>query len=111
MNTSRALLATAIAALIAGSAVANDNDQYGDKDQSAKAGASFDALDANRDGRISQAEASADSTISFTTADANGDGYLDAREFKKALMTGQPDPSVPQEQSSPPPSDTGTARQ
>ena len=78
MKTSRTLIAIAVAALIPmGAAVAGDKD----KDK-AGYGASFDTLDANRDGRISQAEASADTTIVFSSADANGDGYLDKSEWK-----------------------------
>ena len=44
---------------------------------------SFDALDANKDGRISMPEASADPELveNFSTADKNGDGYLDNAEF------------------------------
>jgi hypothetical protein len=78
MKTSRTVIALAIAALIPmGAAVAGDKD----KDK-AGYGASFDTLDVNRDGRVSQAEASADTTIVFTSTDANGDGYLDKSEWK-----------------------------
>ena len=44
---------------------------------------SFDALDANKDGRISMPEASADPKLveSFSAIDKNGDGYLDNAEF------------------------------
>ena len=62
-----------------GAAVAGDKD----KDKTGY-GASFDTLDANRDGRISQAEASADTTIVFTSADANGDGYLDKSRMEES---------------------------
>jgi hypothetical protein len=79
MKTSRTLIAVAVAALIPlGTAVANDKD----KDKSGYAGASFDTLDTNRDGKLSQAEATADTTIVFSSADANGDGYLDKSEWK-----------------------------
>ena len=67
----RILIATA-ALLPLAAAVAADN-EYG-KDKSTMPDAAFKKLDANADGRISQAEAAADSTIVFTSADANGDG-------------------------------------
>jgi hypothetical protein len=126
MKHSKTLVAVAVAALIplAGTAIA------GDKDKS-HAGASFDALDTNRDGRISKSEAAADANLMFSSADANADGYLDNTEFKKARKsspdhsspttpqpqsempsdtTGQPDTSVP-DQSAAPPVDTETPRQ
>ena len=57
----------------------------GDKDKTATAGAAtssqFNALDVNRDGRISPMEASNDTKIVFSTADKNGDGYLDSSEY------------------------------
>lgn len=59
----------------------------GSKDKSGSMGPSFDTLDANRDGRISQAEASVDTTIMFSTADKNSDGYLDKTEFRSRDKT------------------------
>ena len=49
--------------------------------------ASFDTLDANKDGRISMPEASADPKLveSFSTADKNGDGYLDSSEYDSSV--------------------------
>jgi Ca2+-binding EF-hand superfamily protein len=98
----KTLIAGAIVALIplAGTALANE----GSMD---KAGAGFDTLDTNRDGRISKAEAAADATIVWSTADANGDGYLDKSEFKKAMKSKSGDPTTPQPQpqSSPMPND------
>lgn len=46
---------------------------------------SFNSLDANRDGRISQTEAAMHSELSaaFATADSNGDGSLSPAEFSK----------------------------
>jgi len=121
MKTSRTLIAVAVAALIPmGAAVAGDKD----KDKSGYAGASFDTLDTNRDGKISQGEAGADATIVFTSADANGDGYLDKSEWKnRAKGTTSPtpqstpepvaDPTVPQgdQPASEPTPDTETPRQ
>ena len=90
MKTSRTMIAIAIAALIPlGAAVAGDKD----KDKAGYGGASFDTLDTNRDGKISQGEASADATIVFSTADANGDGYLDKAEWKnRAKGSNNPQP-------------------
>jgi hypothetical protein len=53
----------------------------------ARGSASFDALDANKDGRISMPEASVDPKLveAFSTADKNGDGYLDSSEYANAL--------------------------
>jgi hypothetical protein len=114
MKASRTLIAVAIAAVLPLAAVAGDN-----KDKPAGSGATFDKLDANRDGRISQAEAAVDSKIVFSTADANGDGYIDSAEWKassKGSTSPTPqsepvsptDPSMPQttEPSSTPQPDT-----
>jgi Ca2+-binding EF-hand superfamily protein len=132
MNYRNTLIAAAVAALVplAGTALANDSHKAG------KAGASFDALDTNRDGRISRAEASADSKIVFAQADANGDGYIDTMEYAKAKKSGdsatspepqskssspndasgqQTEPVTPQDPtqnpSTTPPTDTETPRQ
>jgi Ca2+-binding EF-hand superfamily protein len=52
----------------------------GDEHKQAK---SFNELDENQDGVITQTEASADQTLvaQFQTADANQDGYLTPAEF------------------------------
>jgi len=53
--------------------------------------ATFDTLDANKDGRISMPEASADPKLveSFSTADKNGDGYLDSSEYESSAQPQQ----------------------
>lgn len=45
----------------------------------------FEALDANKDGRISMPEASADPALveGFSSADKDGDGYLDNAEYER----------------------------
>jgi hypothetical protein len=104
----KTMIALAVASLIplAGTALANEG-----YDKSTKAGASFDSLDTNRDGRVSRAEAAVDSTIVWSSADANGDGYLDKMEYKKAMKSQSGDssstsPTQPQPQSSPMPEET-----
>jgi len=76
------LLAAAALALIPLAGVAAE----GDKTTPSPAGASFDSLDANKDGRISMPEASADPDLveGFSVADKNGDGYLDNSEFESS---------------------------
>jgi len=88
-------LAIAIAALLPmGAAVAGD----GHKDKSGNMGPSFDTLDVNRDGRVSQAEAGVDASITFSSADADGDGYLSKKEFKNRDKNSS---GSPQQQSMP----------
>ena len=115
---SKTLIALAVAALLPlGAAVAGE--------KSGKA-PTFDSLDANSDGRISQTEAAVDSKIVFASADANADGYLDKAEWKasmKGSATPSPapqtepvsptDPTMPQaaDPASTPQSDTETPRQ
>jgi hypothetical protein len=90
----KTLIVIAAATLLPLAAVAGEG-----KDHSGSMGPSFDTLDANRDGRISQAEAASDTTITFASADANGDGYLDKKEFKASQKSGSS--SQPQPQSMP----------
>jgi hypothetical protein len=91
----KSLIVIAAATLIPlGVAVAGEG-----KDKAGSMGPSFDTLDANRDGRISQAEAASDTTIMFSTADANGDGYLDKKEWRAHQKSGTS--SEPQPQSMP----------
>ncbi|HPF26130.1 MAG TPA: hypothetical protein P5528_13410 [Steroidobacteraceae bacterium] len=70
--------------LLSTAAMAADGDQMKDAaTQAAAQPASFEALDADKDGRVSLTEAAADSAVTegFSTADKNADGYLDAKEF------------------------------
>jgi hypothetical protein len=90
----KSMIAIAVAALIPmGAAIAGD----GHKDKSGSMGPSFDTLDANKDGRISQTEAAMDANLVFSTADKNSDGYLDKVEWKSHAKTG----TTPQPQSMP----------
>ena len=125
MKTSKTLIALAVTALLPLSA-AMAADQYDSKEK-AGMGMSFDKLDTNRDGKISQAEASADTDLVFTSADVNGDGYLDKSEWRKhekaekgatsptpqSSPAPTTDPTVPpsSQSSEPAPADTETPRQ
>jgi hypothetical protein len=79
-----------ILALISGAAVAADKD----KPMRETTAATFDALDQNRDQRISQSEAAGDESVAaqFAALDANGDGALTKREFTGGA---KPDKSEP----------------
>jgi hypothetical protein len=91
----KTMIVIAAATLIPlGAAVAGEG-----RDKSGSMGPTFDTLDANRDGRISQAEAASDSTIMFSSADSNGDGYLDKKEFRAAQKSGSS--TAPQSQGMP----------
>jgi len=82
------LLAAAALALIPLAGMAAE----GDKTTSpSPTGATFDTLDANKDGRISMPEASVDPDLveSFSVADKNGDGYLDNSEFQNSAKKPQ----------------------
>jgi hypothetical protein len=96
MKTAKTLIVIAAATLVPlGAAVAGEG-----KDKSGMSGTNWDTLDANRDGRISQAEAATDTTIVFTSADKNGDGYLDKSEWRSHQKSGGTTPQ-PQSQSMP----------
>ena len=80
MKLSTSILAAAAVVTLPLAAFAGDKDKT-TTSMDAATSAQFDALDTNRDGRISPAEASADTKIVFSTADKNGDGYLDNSEY------------------------------
>lgn len=77
------LPAATLVALLPLAGLAATDDQATDPATPLVQTASFEALDANRDGRISMPEASADPQLveNFAALDKNGDGYLDAVEF------------------------------
>jgi hypothetical protein len=77
MHTKKLLIIAAAACLPFAATAGEGKDKTG-----AHGGASFDTLDANRDGRISQAEAAVDASVMFSSADKNSDGYLDKTEWK-----------------------------
>jgi Ca2+-binding EF-hand superfamily protein len=81
------LLAVAVAALIPLAGLAAEGKAKPTAKTESGQTPSFDALDANKDGRISMPEASADAKLveSFSTADKNGDGYLDNAEYESAI--------------------------
>jgi hypothetical protein len=101
----RNLLIIAAAACIPFAASAGE----GSKDKSGSMGPSFDTLDANQDGRISQAEAAMDATIVFSSADKNSDGYLDKKEFRgRDKSSTTPEPQSMPESTSPDATSTPT---
>jgi hypothetical protein len=77
------LLAATALALVPLAGLAADGEKNPDPTTPAGRIASFDSLDANKDGRISMPEASVDPKLveSFSTVDKNGDGYLDSSEY------------------------------
>ena len=76
------LLAAAVVALIPIAGIAAEGEKTKPATAAGQSG-SFEAFDANKDGRISLPEASADPKLveTFSAADKNGDGYLDNAEF------------------------------
>ena len=89
MKISNSVIAAAVVALLPFAALAGDKDKT-PAPMGTATSPQFDALDANRDGRISAAEAASDATIVFSTADKNGDGYLDSSEYQHRSMTKDP---------------------
>ncbi|HTU65382.1 MAG TPA: hypothetical protein VMF52_05515 [Steroidobacteraceae bacterium] len=89
-NHRNTLLVTAVVALLPLAAVAAEGPRAMQKNATSPATTappvSFDALDANKDGRISLPEASADPKLveAFSAADRDGDGYLDSSEYDNA---------------------------
>jgi hypothetical protein len=77
------LLAATVVALIPLAALAGEDTKAPVPATNSSQGGSFEALDANKDGRISMPEASADPKLveGFSAADKNADGYLDSTEY------------------------------
>jgi len=86
MKVSKMMIAATMIAVLPLSAFAGDKEKT-ETQMSSAASAQFNALDTNRDGRISQTEASTDTKLVFSTADKNGDGYLDNREYAQRDMS------------------------
>jgi hypothetical protein len=86
------LLAAAIVTLLPLAGTAAEGNKKMPSPSPSGQSASFDTLDANKDGRISMPEASADPQLveTFSTADKNGDGYLDNAEFDNRPRDPQP---------------------
>jgi hypothetical protein len=85
------LLAAAAVMMIPLAGLAAEPDKTTPPSEPTGTGATFDTLDANKDGRISMPEASADPKLveGFSTADKDGDGYLDNSEYESAAKPPQ----------------------
>lgn len=102
MKPSRYMFAAALIATLPLAAIAGDKDKTVTPTTTATS-SQFNALDTNRDGRISPAEASSDTKIVFSTADKNGDGYLDSDEYMHIDMTTESMPTHPATDAETPP--------
>ena len=80
MKLSKSIIAAAVVATLPLAVFAGDKDKTANSKNTATS-SQFNALDTDRDGRISPAEAANDTKIVFSTADKNGDGYLDSSEY------------------------------
>lgn len=78
------IILLASTALFAAAAVADDRD---DKDGSS-ATSTFEMLDKDSDGKLSQEEVSGNDTLSgsFERLDSNDDGFVSKREFRRNTM-------------------------
>ena len=84
------LFAAALVALIPLAGLAAEGEKTQPATPAGQSG-TFDALDSNKDGRISMPEASADPKLveTFSSTDKNGDGYLDNAEYDKRAESQQ----------------------
>ena len=109
MKPSKLFIAATAIALLPLAAIAGDKDKT-PAPMGTKASAQFDALDTNRDGRISRTEASSDSKIEFASLDRNSDGFLDSIEFSHRDMTHESSTPATQPSSSTPPNGRAAVR-
>ena len=94
MKFSKSIIAAAVFATLPLAAFAGDKDKTMSP-AGAATSSQFNALDVNRDGRISPMEATNDTKIVFSTADKNGDGYLDSDEYMHLDRTTESMPTHP----------------
>ena len=99
MKLSKSIIAAAVVATLPLAAFGGEKDKTAIPKNTATS-SQFNALDTDRDGRISPAEAANDTKIVFSTADKNGDGYLDSSEYMH-LDTSTHMPNHPAEPDSP----------
>ncbi|HEX6637204.1 MAG TPA: hypothetical protein VF033_06070 [Steroidobacteraceae bacterium] len=78
------LIAFCCTALLAGTALANDNDDENQRDKKD----TFAMLDSDSDGKLSKDEVSSSNSLSssFTMIDRNSDGYISRGEFRRNTM-------------------------
>lgn len=81
MSTSNLIKIAALAGLIAVGGAASAKSHGG--------GAAFDKVDANGDGKITQAELDTAAATRFATADADNDGFLSTQELLAARVGGR----------------------
>jgi hypothetical protein len=94
MKISKSLIAATVIAASPLAAFAGDKDKTVTPAGTATS-SQFNALDTNRDGRISPVEAANDTKIVFSTADKNGDGYLDSSEYMNLGVSTESRPTHP----------------
>ena len=94
------LIPLIILALMSGAAIAADKDK-----PMRESAATFEALDQDRNQRISQSEAAGDQSVAarFAALDADGDGTLTKREFTAGGKSDKSEPRMPQPQPRPDP--------
>jgi hypothetical protein len=89
MMTAKTKTAVAILALmgaVLGSAALADRGMGGGEGRGAMLLDQFDAIDADKDGNITQAEIAAFRAAEFTAADTNADGALSAEELQAQML-------------------------